>query len=293
MLTEETWQSADLRELIYDQVLRGTIDERRLSARGPIVRLSPNITLHLAMMLHELGTNSIKYGALSGSAGSIAVIWTCNRDSLNLRWVERGGPPVKALSARGFGTTLIEQSAKSEGGSAEMLVEAKGVTWKISLPLPASETTSSSSKALGPRSSSPIDESQTATSNRLLHDKTILVVEDEPLIGLDIVSTLEKVGARVSGPVGTEKEAMALIERGHFDAALLDANLHGRSVDVIATMLNRRDIPFLFVTGYGKEGLPKAFKQAASLPKPFSERQLIDAVVKLNLPQTDVLRVKR
>jgi len=47
------------------------------------------------------------------------------------------------------------------------------------------------------------------------------------------------------------------------------------------------------VTGYGKEGLPKAFKQAASLPKPFSERQLIDAVVKLNLPQTDVLRVKR
>jgi CheY-like chemotaxis protein len=132
-----------------------------------------------------------------------------------------------------------------------------------------------------------------ASSNRLLPDKTILVVEDEPLIGLDIVSTLEKVGARVSGPVGTEKEAMALIERGHFDAALLDANLHGRSVDVIATMLNRRNIPFLFVTGYGKEGLPKAFKQAVSLPKPFSERQLIDAVVKLNLPQTDVLRLKR
>jgi len=211
-----------------------------------------------------------------------------------LQWVERGGPPVKALSARGFGTTLIEQSAKSEGGSAQMLVCANGVIWKISLPLPASETTSPSSKAVGPRSSSPTDESLTASStNLLLPDRAILVVEDEPLIGLDIVSTLEKAGARVSGPVGTEKEAMELIERGRFDAALLDANLHGRSVDVIATMLNRRNIPFLFVTGYGKEGLPEAFKQAVALLKPFSERQLIDAVAKLNLPQTNVLRLKR
>jgi PAS domain S-box-containing protein len=294
MLTAETWQSADLRELIYDQVLRGAIDERRLSARGPIVRLSPNATLHLAMMLHELGTNSIKYGAFSGSAGSIAVIWTCNNNTLNLRWVERGGPPVKALSARGFGTTLIEQSAKSEGGTADMVVEAKGVTWKISLPLPVSQTTSSSSKAVGPRSSSSIDESQIATGTiLLLPDKAILVVEDEPLIGLDIVSTLEKAGARVSGPVGTEKEAIELIERGRFDAALLDANLHGRGVDVIATMLSRRDIPFLFVTGYGKEGLPEAFKQAVALAKPFSEHQLIEAVVKLNLPSTNVIRLKR
>jgi two-component sensor histidine kinase len=290
MLTEETWQSADLRELIYDQVLRGTIDERRLSARGPIVRLSPNITLHLAMMLHELGTNSIKYGALSGSAGSIKVIWTCNNDTLKLQWVERGGPPVKALSTRGFGTTLIEQSAKSEGGSAQMLVETKGVTWKILLPLPVSETTSSSSKAVGPRSSAPIDEFQTATgTNLLLADKTILVVEDEPLIGLDIVSTLEKTGARVSGPIGTEKEAMELIERRRFDAALLDANLHGRSVDVIATMLNRCNTPFLFVTGYGKEGLPEAYNQAGALAKPFSERQLVDAVVKLTFPRTNAL----
>jgi CheY-like chemotaxis protein len=149
-------------------------------------------------------------------------------------------------------------------------------------------------ESVGPRSSFPIDASQTATSTRLLlSDKAILVVEDEPLIGLDIVSTLERAGARVSGPVGTEKAAIALIERDHFDAALLDANLHGRSVDAIAATLNRRAIPFLFVTGYGKEGLPEAFKQTVTLSKPFSDRQLIDAVVKLNLPQTNVLRLKR
>ena len=216
MLTEETWQSADLRDLIYDQVLHGTIDESRLSARGPVVRLSPNMTLHLAMMLHELGTNSIKYGALSGPAGSIAVTWTCQNGTLNLQWKERGVPPVKALSGRGFGTTLIEQSAKSEGGSAEMVAEAKGVTWEISLPLPVSETTRSSSKTVGLRSSSVVNEPQNGNRTHLpLADKTILVVEDEPLIGLDIVSTLEKAGAHVTGPVGTEKEALDFIEHRH------------------------------------------------------------------------------
>jgi two-component sensor histidine kinase/CheY-like chemotaxis protein len=294
MLTEETWQSADLRELIYDQVLRGTIDESRLSARGPVVRLNPNMTLHLAMMLHELGTNSIKYGALSGPAGSIAVTWTCQNATLNLRWVERGGLPVKALSGRGFGTTLIEQSAKSEGGSAEMVAEAKGVTWTISLPLPVSETARPSSKPASLRSSSVVNEPENANRTHLpLADKNILVVEDEPLIGLDIVSTLEKAGAHVPDPIGTETDALDVIEHRHFDAVLLDANLRGRGVDAIAAMLNRRNIPFLFVTGYGKEGLPEGYKQTTTLPKPFSEHQLIDAVVKLNLSQTNVLRLKR
>jgi CheY-like chemotaxis protein len=119
-----------------------------------------------------------------------------------------------------------------------------------------------------------------------LADQDILVVEDEPLIGLDIVSTLEKAGAHVAGPVGTEKETLDFVERRHFDAVLLDANLHGRSVDAIAAMLNRRKIPFLFVTGYGKDGLPEAFKQTIAIPKPFSEHQLIDAVLKIKLPQT-------
>jgi CheY-like chemotaxis protein len=252
------------------------------------------MTLHLAMMLHELGTNSIKYGALSGPVGSIAVTWTCNSGTINLQWVERGGPPVKASSARGFGTTLIEQSAKSEGGSAEMVIEEKGVTWKILLPLAVSETARASSSAIGPRSSSPDSGSQNAPhTHSLLADKNILVVEDEPLIGLDIVCTLEKAGAHVSGPVGTEKEAMELIENGHFDAVLLDANLHGKSVDAIAAMLNRRKIPFLFVTGYGQEGLPEVFKQKIALSKPFSEQQLTDAVLGLNLTQSNVLQLKR
>jgi CheY-like chemotaxis protein len=292
MLTEATWQSADLRELIRDQLLRGTVDERRLRAWGPVVRLAPQMTLHVAMMLHELGTNSIKYGALSSPAGSIAVTWSYNNGMLNLEWVERGGPPVTAPSPRGFGTTLIEQSAKSEGGSAQMVSEAQGVTWKIALPLPASATTTSSvapepKRAVEPRGAI------SAAKRALLAGKCLLVVEDEPLIGLDLVSTLDKAGAEVAPPVGTEKEALELIERRHFDAVLLDANLHGRGVDAIAALLTRRGIPFVFVTGYGQEGLPDAFRHVIALPKPFSEQQLLETILKLEPGAANVLRLKR
>ena len=74
LLTDSTWQGADLRELIRDQLLRGSMDEGRLTAWGPAVRLEPQMAVHLAVMLHELGTNSVKYGALSAAKGWVTVI---------------------------------------------------------------------------------------------------------------------------------------------------------------------------------------------------------------------------
>ena len=243
MLTEATWQSADLRELIRDQLLHGSVDDKRLTAQGPVVRLNPQTTLHLAMMLHELGTNSTKYGSLSSPSGWVKVTWSCNNDTLNLEWVERGGPPVTAPSPRGFGTTLIEQSANSEGGSAQMVSEALGITWKIALPLQPSAEAPSSTQTEPRRN---VVEARTgieAAKHMRLAGKRLLVVEDEPLIGLDLVNTLEKAGADVPPPVGTERDALESIEREEFDAVLLDGNLRGRGVDAIAALLTRRKSP--------------------------------------------------
>ena len=294
MLTEATWQSADLRELIRDQLLRGSVDDKRLTAQGPVVRLNPQTTLHVAMMPHELGTNSTKYGSLSSPAGWVAVTWSCNNGTLNLEWVERGGPPVTAPSPRGFGTTLIEQSANSEGGSAQMVSEALGITWKIALPLqPSAEATSATEPEPRHNVVEPRDAIDAAKRTRLLAGKRLLVVEDEPLIGLDLVNTLEKAGANVPPPVGTEKDALARIEREKFDAVLLDGNLRGRGVDAIAALLTRRNIPFIFVTGYGQEGLPEAFRHVICLSKPFSGNQLLEAIAKLELGTANVLRLKR
>ncbi len=291
LLTESTWQGTDLRELIQDQLLHGPVDEKRLTVWGPGVHLGPQTAVHLAVMLHELGTNSIKYGALSTPKGWVAVSWTVLDEMLNLQWVERGGPPVSAPSRRGFGTTLIEQSAKSEGGKAEQLIEPEGLTWKISLKLP--HTNARQQPQPGePRVVRPFPPPQLRTAPAAqapFAGSRFLVVEDETLIALDLVDTLERLGAAEVQHASTEQDSLCLLDQHAFDCALLDGNLHGRSVENIAAALTRRRIPFIFVTGYGKAGLPTGFQQAPVLAKPINKDQLIEAMTALRSRPSNVV----
>ena len=257
LLSDTSWQGADLRDLIRDQLLSGAADETRLTVRGPGVQLEPQMALHLALMLHELGTNSSKYGALSVAGGTVTVNWTTD-DALHFRWVERGGPQVRASSKRGFGTTLIEQSAKGEGGDARMVCEAEGITWDITLPL-RHRTASGILPQIVPAPASAPDGPFIGNKSPNLSGRRFLVVEDEPWIGLDIVAALEETGAHVEGPVATAEKAQEIIQGTSLDGALLDANLHGRPVDEIARALVRRNVPFIFVTGNGRDGLPRVF----------------------------------
>jgi PAS domain S-box-containing protein len=292
LLTDSTWQGADLRALIRDQLLQGSVDETKLTAWGPTVLLPPQMTLHVALMLHELGTNSTKHGALSTASGWVTVHWSVKGEMLHLKWEERGGPAVKAPIARGFGTRLIEQSAKSEGGEARMLFEAKGVIWEIMLPLPSSQNEQAPSRTeVEMVTPAPAGPEAVVEPQPILAGKRVLVIEDEPLIALSLVSSLEAAGAAVARPVGTEKEALTVIEEAEVDVALLDANLHGRPVREIAAALTRRKIPFIFVTGYGRDSLPESFKSATVLAKPYSDTQLLDAVTELTT-RSGVVRLK-
>ena len=106
-------------------------------------------------------------------------------------------------------------------------------------------------------------------------------MEDEPLIALDIVAGLESVGVEVEGPVSSVKDALRAVERGSFDGVLLDANLRGEPVGDVAAALTRRNIPFVFVTGYGRQALPESFARATVLTKPFTAEQLIQTASQL------------
>jgi CheY-like chemotaxis protein len=117
-------------------------------------------------------------------------------------------------------------------------------------------------------------------------------VEDDTLVALDIIEGLKAAGAVVHGRAGSVKEALRLIESKSFDAALLDANLRGEQVDEIAAALTRRKIPFLFVTGYGADGLPRAFGTVALLNKPFSTEQLVQAAARLVNQRADIVQLR-
>jgi CheY-like chemotaxis protein len=109
-----------------------------------------------------------------------------------------------------------------------------------------------------------------------------LIVEDEPLIALEIMAGLESVGVDVEGPVGSAEDALrAIDDDGSFDGVLLDGNLRGERADEIAAALTRRNIPFAFVTGYGRQALPESFGQSPMLTKPFTQEQLLQTAARL------------
>ena len=292
ILSANTWRSADLRELVHDQIAHGAADETRITITGPRLQLTPQSALHLALMLHELSTNAVKYGALSSLEGRVTVGWTVEDRTLRLRWEERGGPPARVPTKRGFGTTLIEQSAKGEGGSAHMLVEADGIAWDISLLLPQLDPAISTGRSSAPVGGDLARRDIIEKSTGQLSGKRFLIVEDEPLVALDIADTLVSAGAEVIGSLGSAKEALAAIESWQMDAALLDGNLHGQPVDEIAVALTRRNVPFVFVTGYGREALPKAFRSVGILSKPFGQPQLIEAAARLVERSDTVVRLR-
>ncbi len=106
---------------------------------GPRVRLPPRMALALAMVLQELATNAVKYGALSNATGEIRITWGVDGEAharLHLRWEESGGPLVQAPTRRGFGTRLIERSlAQDLNGDVRIEFAFTGVTCTVDAPI--------------------------------------------------------------------------------------------------------------------------------------------------------------
>jgi PAS domain S-box-containing protein len=138
VLTRESWHGAELTDIIAGAV--GPYEAReglRIRTSGPPVRLEPKAAVTLAMVLHELATNAVKYGALSAEEGWASLDWTVAPSPdglvLNMTWAEHGGPPVKPPRRKGFGARLIPRSLAAEQGSAELIYASEGVICRMAL----------------------------------------------------------------------------------------------------------------------------------------------------------------
>ncbi len=136
VLTRESWEGAELAEVVKDALAPHDGPQPRFAAEGPAVRLPPRIALSIAMALHELATNAVKYGALSVPAGRVALSWRVAEGRLALSWRESGGPPVDPPTRTGFGSRLIERSlARELDGTVDLSFPREGVTCTIVAPL--------------------------------------------------------------------------------------------------------------------------------------------------------------
>jgi hypothetical protein len=137
VLTREKWEGAPLSDIVERAVApyRGGESER-FAIAGPAIRVSPRFALAIAMALHELCTNALKYGALSNDKGKVSVTWTVAKGKtapeLKMRWSEKGGPRVAPPARKGFGTRLIERGLADDlGGEVKMTFARTGVTCAI------------------------------------------------------------------------------------------------------------------------------------------------------------------
>ena len=112
-------------------------------------------------------------------------------------------------------------------------------------------------------------------SNDALEGLKVLLVEDEALIALDLGAALRKAGCRVVGPAPGVEQALRVIAAEEADVALLDVNLGGEEIFPVADELARRGIPFVFLTGYGRDALPERFRDRPTSPKPYSAKPLL------------------
>jgi PAS domain S-box-containing protein len=135
ILSLSSWQGAKIGKLVDEELAPYAMGDQ-IALRGSEIQLEPATAQTLALALHELVTNSAKYGALSTLAGRLSLSWDIQADTLMMAWEESGGPLVEEPASRGFGTRSVIASIESQlGGKAEFDWRAEGLICRLSVPL--------------------------------------------------------------------------------------------------------------------------------------------------------------
>ncbi len=139
LLLRVNWSSTPFLDIVRTTIVPFDEHGDRFQIDAPPFEVSPAVVLPLSMVLNELCTNALKYGALSGRAGRVSISAFVDRqeERFRLRWAESGGPPVTPPRRRGFGSQLIEGIVKQLQGEARVAYEPTGVACLIAIPLPA------------------------------------------------------------------------------------------------------------------------------------------------------------
>jgi two-component sensor histidine kinase len=139
LLSKGRWRGVGVSNLIRDQ-LAPYATGANVTIQGPNILLAAAATQALAMVVHELATNAVKFGALSRPGGRVTINWDAPQGdgaaTFTVEWRETGGPPVAKPTEAGFGTSLIDELISHElGGTANLAFDPDGVCCRMAFPL--------------------------------------------------------------------------------------------------------------------------------------------------------------
>lgn len=278
-ITRQNWSPAPFSQLVRVEAETYLLDKRgRITIDGPELLLSPQAFSSMALVIHEMITNSAKHGALSDQRGRVTIALSQNEQGdLGILWREIGGPPVKAPERRGFGSAIIERTIPFElGGKADISYNLEGVTASFSLPaqhiVAGTPQIAEQAPAGGESMAAPI----------VSVPESVLIVEDNLIIAMEAEDIFRTLGSRDTVVVSSVGLALdELMQRKvPIDFALLDVNLGTETSFEIARRLKEMGIPFAFASGYGDTGVfPEEFDGIPLISKPY-DREAVLAVLR-------------
>ncbi|MEF2546366.1 HWE histidine kinase domain-containing protein [Aurantimonas sp. E1-2-R+4] len=282
-ITRQTYVAQRLGDIIQTEVQAYVgRNAGRVHLEGPDIFIEANAFSTLALVFHEMVTNSAKYGALSDTKGIVRAGWTIAADgSCELRWHESEGPVVSPPTRRGFGSTIIERAIPHDlGGEAEVAYPESGLTARFLFPASAFHLDSGDRKT--PSEATPQSKTAPTSGTVTLDGLSCLIVEDSVIIALDTEQLLLDNGMERVFTAANLAEARQLIESETFDVALLDVNLGAETSFSLIGPLNRKNIPFVFVTGYGERlELPEDNPpEVEAIRKPFAGHEVVEAIAR-------------
>jgi PAS domain S-box-containing protein len=265
ILSLSRWQGVDMRGLVEEELAPYRTGEvAKVETSGPNVSLQPAAAQSLALALHELVTNAAKYGALSSISGHVSLTWDLGSSTLDLKWVESGGPPAQPPLSPGFGTKIITASIEGQlAGQTVFDWRPEGLQCVISIPRDDMAPKKGRNGGANPHTQAPVPQRAiTVAGNR------IMIVEDEALVAMALRDTLNELGFSAVGPFNRIPEAMIALRNNRIDAAVLDVNLGGELIYPLADVLTADRVPFIFITGYGAEAIEPRYSHVPVLQKP-------------------------
>ena len=183
-----------------------------------------------------------------------------------MSWSERGGPSVVEPARRGFGSKVICLLTESSlNGTVELDYAPSGLFWRLTCP----------ARGLVDGSRPPAKARRLPASSPSQTRRRILVVEDEPLVALEVAHVLTEARFEVVGPTQDVAGALSLLDRGGCDAAVLDINLGHETSEPVANELAKRRTPFVTLSGYSRDQQGTSFDGAPALVKPLKPELLI------------------
>ncbi|APE27815.1 HWE histidine kinase domain-containing protein [Aurantiacibacter gangjinensis] len=283
-ITREQWDSASLRELIESEAEAYLSGKRnRITVTGDEALITPEAFTVLALVVHEMMTNSAKYGSLCDSSGRLEITtqFTKHRD-LAIKWREIGGPPVKAPERRGFGTTIIERSIPFElKGTADVSYKVSGLEADFLIPSRYATQVEADENA---QADTAKDSPMTEASGEVSHVQRdgVLLVEDSMIIAMDVEDMLRGIGYKTVTVASTPDQALSAIDKAMPGFAILDFNLGDSTSEPVAQRLAEEGVPFWFATGYG-DAVALISESAARgvLQKPYTKQDLERIVAEL------------